>query len=69
MPPSPSRHIGYSHSRRSLLLQHQPGCQRSQNQLAKRNNADFSLEASSSSSDYPATPSAPDSLQQVEETI
>lgn len=35
--PSP-HHFGYSHSRRSSLLQHQPGCQRSQNPLAKRNN-------------------------------
>lgn len=33
--PQPSRHVGYSHSRHSLLLQHQHGCQRSQNQLAK----------------------------------
>lgn len=54
--PSASQHFGYSHSRHSSLLQHQPGCQRSQNPLAKRNKTNFSWEDSSSSSGCPATP-------------
>lgn len=61
--PPATQHFGYSHSRRSSLLQRQPGCRRSQNPLAKRNTTNFSLEASFSSSGCPATLSAPDNQQ------